>query len=129
MKHSEWKRLVREELKETIILIQSKGFQSGSENEVCLLRKSLSMDSSSPAEFGMPKSSTFLNSSDTHLPSNADPCLFMMNWNKKKSFILLYVDEILTVTDTAVEYENENLGYLNAQEMEKETISRIEELA
>lgn len=42
MKHSEWKRLVREELvKETIILIQSKGFQSGSENEVCLLRKSL----------------------------------------------------------------------------------------
>lgn len=41
MKHSEWKRLVREKLKETIILIQSKGFQSGSENEICLLRKSL----------------------------------------------------------------------------------------
>lgn len=80
------------------------------------------MDSSRPK-------STFLNSSDTHLPSNADPCLFMMNWKKKKSFILLYVDEILTGTDTAVEYDNVNLGYLNAQEMEKETISRIDELA
>ena len=41
-----------------------------------------------------------------YIPSVADPCLFVKTSRKqKKSFILLYVDDIFIMSNTEAEYE------------------------
>lgn len=91
------------ELKEIIHMKRPKGFQGGAEGEVCLLRKSL---------YGLKQAGRVWNTKINevlkqlgYVPSDADPCLYVKTCKKKKSFILLYVDDMLIITNTEAEYE------------------------
>lgn len=91
------------ELKETILMKQPVEFHNGAKDEIFLLRKSL---------YGLKQAGRVWNAkiSDVlkqlgYVPSESDPCLFVKTWKKKKTFILLYVDDMLIFTDTEAEYE------------------------
>lgn len=99
------------DLKETVYMKIPPGV-AAEPNEVCLLRKSL---------YGLKQSARMWNRKlDETLrqmgfkPAEADPCLYVRWRNKKLTFILVYVDDMLICTSTQEEYE-EILEALNSK--------------
>ena len=91
------------DLAETIYLKQPIGFETGGKGDVCLLRKSL---------YGLKQAGRVWNQRITEVlrnleyqPSEADPCLFVRMKNGCRSFILLYVDDMLIVCPNEAEYQ------------------------
>lgn len=91
------------ELSETIFMRQPVGFVFGTKNEVCHLRKSL---------YGLKQAGRVWNEKINevlqkigYVPSESDPCLYVRTSRGKKSFILLYVDDMLVVTHDEREFQ------------------------
>lgn len=91
------------ELTETIYMKQPKGYHTGSQEDVCLLKRSI---------YGLKQAGRIWNRKITekfkqlgYEQSEADPCLYIRNVEGVMSFILLYVDDMLVVCPNNDEYE------------------------
>lgn len=112
-------------LEDTIYMRQPEGYSMGGPNTVCLLKRSI---------YGLKQSARTWNQSIDavfrklgYKPSSADPCLYVCNKDNTYTYILIYVDDMLTKLAERSALENAkpariplDPGYLQQKEEEKE---------
>ena len=92
------------ELQETIFMRQPEGYHSGNERTVCRLRRSLYGLKQSARVWNKKVDSVFKRMG--FLPAKSDPCLYLRkNRNGEFAYILIYVDDMVVVTQSKEEFE------------------------
>ena len=92
------------ELEETIYMRQPEGYTTGDERTVCRLRRSLYGLKQSARVWNRKVDSTF--KSIGFQQSKSDPCLYMRRQNGTFAYILIYVDDMVIVTQTEEEFNS-----------------------
>lgn len=89
-------------LEDTVYMRQPEGYTTGNERTVCRLRRSLYGLKQSARVWNRKVDSVFKDLN--FQPTKSDPCLYVQRKNGVFSYILIYVDDMIIVTQTEKEF-------------------------